>query len=140
MRRIRYAPPSIFSSRCSRISSERSSYTRRRENSCFSQVIIHLIGLMQCQRTYRSFVSQRNHRIDAGGTAGWHETSDQTDRNEHAGCHGKGEWIVWSEIKEQRTRASGGGESKDNADADAKNEQHQSLPDDDADNISTARS
>jgi len=28
-----------------------------------------------------SFVSQRNHRIDAGGAAGWHETSDQSDGN-----------------------------------------------------------
>jgi len=28
-----------------------------------------------------SFVSQRNHRIDAGSAAGWNETGDQCDRN-----------------------------------------------------------
>jgi hypothetical protein len=28
-----------------------------------------------------SFVSQRNHGIDAGGAAGWQETGEQGDRN-----------------------------------------------------------
>src|SRR5258705_2534010 len=81
-----------------------------------------------------SFISQRNHRIDASSAAGWNETGGQCDRNQHAGCHGKGEWIVWPEIEKQRTRPSGGGESKDNAGAAAKNQQHQRCPKDDADN------